>query len=91
MGNFAFDLHSGNSPHGDITILVRGIVRDGAVQRVSYIPIRINEQGQPVPVDPQAGQDIVQSVQELSADFDTQFQVGEKDVMIEIPVAVAAG
>ena len=91
LGNFAFDLHSGNSPHGDITILVRCMVRDGAIQRVSYKPIRINEQGQPVPVDPQAGQDIVQSVQELSADFDTQFQVGEKDVMIEIPVAVAAG
>ena len=80
LGNFAAERNTNSRD----TILVRCIIRDGAIQRVSFIPTRINEQAQPVPVDPEEGRDIVESVGELSAAFDTRFQVGESEVTVEI-------
>ncbi len=83
LGNFAFDHHTGSQD----TILARCVIRDGAVQRVSFIPTRINEQAQPVPLDPEEGRDIVKLVGELSAAFETQFRVEDTEVTVEIPKA----
>ena len=90
LGNFASESNANSRE----TILVRCVIREGAIQRVSFIPTRINEQAQPVPVEPEAGRDIVELVGELSEPFDTLFQVGESEVTVEIPegrVAASGG
>jgi poly-gamma-glutamate synthesis protein (capsule biosynthesis protein) len=80
LGNFAFDLHMDSQD----TMMARCEIRNGAIERVSFMPTRINEQSQPVPIDPEAGQDIVEIVAGLSAEFDTRFEVGESDVTVEM-------
>ena len=93
LGNFAFDFYADRELPVELTsfALVRCVVRDRAIQSVSFVPTRIpNEDPRPVILDTTAGEDIVRRLRELSARFDTRFHVGEKAVLVDTGAAVAA-
>ncbi len=81
MGNFAFDLFRGRA---QTTALAHCLIRDGAIQEVSYVPAYINENAQPALVDTAKGAGIVEHVQTISAKYGTTFTVREQDVAIDL-------
>ena len=79
LGNFAFDLFYGQKQTAG---LARCVIRNGALQEVSLVPVLINNQAQPAPVDTQEGAAIVDAVQAMSAEYGTQFFVRERDMVV---------
>ena len=81
LANF---VHDGQSFKGkkQRTILAHCRIENRKVSEVSFIPGRINEQNQPVVVKPSEAGDVVTHVQEVSAQFETGFDVKEQEVVI---------
>jgi len=76
LGNFVFDWTKmrGHSLDG---LLVRCTIRDARLAEVSYLPVRRNEENDPVPLDPATGDGvaIVERVRALSTGYGTLFGV----------------
>ena len=60
----------------------RGLIHDGKIQRLSFVPGLYQGNGPPDFFKPAQRPDIVQHMQEISAPFDTQFEVGQDDVTV---------
>jgi len=84
LGNFAFDLRE---PHFRYeSVIVRCYVQDKKIQRVSFLPVYINEQSQPVILDPKKeGQKVVWFMEYLSEDFGTVFKPEGEEVVVRPP------
>ena len=94
LGNFGFDFFAGRkfAMERNSFVLVRCLIRDRAIQEVSFIPMRIPDDApQPILLSLTEGADIVQRVRDLSEPFGTRFQVGEREVRVETQEAVAVG
>ena len=78
LGNFAYT----RVKHAQMTLLVRSRLMDGRMQRVSFVPGRINERGQPTLLGTKEGQEVVQDIVKRSTPFGTNFQINDKEVII---------
>ena len=79
LGNFAYT----RVRHDQMTLLVRCRLQDGKIQQVSFVPGRINGQGQPTLLNTTEGQEVAQDIFERSSAFGTTFRIGEGEVIIE--------
>jgi len=78
LGNFAYT----RVKHEQTTLLVRCELLNGRAQQVSFIPGRINRQGQPTLLNTSIGNEVVQDIVDRSSRFGTVFNVDEAKVLI---------
>ena len=87
LANFVHDGPSFRGKKQD-TILARCRIRSGKINEVCFIPGRINEQNQPVLVQPAQAPELLSHVREVSAPFGTVFQVREGEVAVVTETAI---
>jgi poly-gamma-glutamate capsule biosynthesis protein CapA/YwtB (metallophosphatase superfamily) len=80
LANFVHDL-TGFGQHNLMTLMVRCVVRDGRIDRLSFVPGWV-QNGPPNFSRPNEAPEVVRRMIEMSASFGTQFQVGDEDVSI---------
>ncbi|MBI4338435.1 MAG: CapA family protein [Chloroflexi bacterium] len=81
LANFVHDLASFREM-SFMAILVRCLIRDGKIHRLSIVPGKIAGNGPPTFGKPAQLPDVVRRMQEMSAPFGTKFQVGQDDVAV---------
>ena len=81
IGNYVHDLGSFGR-RALMAMLVRCLIRDGKIQRLSFVPGMIDGHGPPAFLRPADRSDVVQHMANISAPFGTQFEVGEEDVSV---------
>ncbi|MFC1870430.1 CapA family protein [Chloroflexota bacterium] len=81
LANFVHDLAAFRE-RTLMAILVRCLLRDGKIHRLSYIPGTIYGNGPPDFTRPSQSPDVVKRMSEMSLPFGTQFEVGEEDVSV---------
>ena len=65
-----------------MAILVRCLLRDGKIHRLSYIPGTIYGHGPPDFTRPSHSPEVVKRMSEMSSPFGTRFEIGEEDVAV---------
>jgi poly-gamma-glutamate synthesis protein (capsule biosynthesis protein) len=78
LGNFAYT----RVKHPQMTLLVRSRFLDGSVQRISFVPGRINGRGQPTLLDTKEGEEVVHDIVNRSKPLGTQFEINDDEVII---------
>ena len=78
LGNFAYT----RVKHEQMTLLVRCGLLDGGMQQVSFVPGRINRQGQPTLLNTTMGKEVVQDIVDRSSPFGTTFKINDGEVVI---------
>jgi poly-gamma-glutamate synthesis protein (capsule biosynthesis protein) len=78
LGNFAYT----RVKHPQTTLLVRSCFLDGGVQRISFVPGRINGRGQPTLLDTKEGEEVVHDIVNRSKPLGTQFEINDDEVII---------
>lgn len=81
LGNFVHDL-AGFRDRTLMAILVRCLIRDGKIHRLSFVPGMIEGHGPPAFGRPSRLPQVVQRIQKMSSPYGTRFEVGEDDVAI---------
>lgn len=81
LANFVHDLATFREM-SFMAILVRCLIRDGKIHRLSFIPGTIQGHGPPDFTPPRQSPEVVQRIREISAPFGTRFEVGEEDVTV---------
>jgi poly-gamma-glutamate capsule biosynthesis protein CapA/YwtB (metallophosphatase superfamily) len=83
LANF---VHDGPSFWGkkQDTIMVRCHIRGGKLDKVSFVPGRINEQNQPTLLKPAEASGLLGHIREVSAPFRTTFTVEQEQVDVEL-------
>ncbi len=87
LANFVHDGPSFWTKKQD-TILARCRIRNRKVNEVCFVPGRINEQNQPVPLKPAEAPELLRHIREVSAAFGTDFQVREEEVTVVTETAI---
>jgi poly-gamma-glutamate synthesis protein (capsule biosynthesis protein) len=81
LANFVHDLDS--FAHRKLmALLVRCVIRDGKIQRLSFVPGVLNGNGPPVFTRPAESPMVVERIIQMSTPFGTRFEVGEEDVTV---------
>jgi hypothetical protein len=70
-----------------MAILVRCLISDGKIQRLSYVPGIIRGQGPPDFARPAQVPEVVQRMSAMSSPFGTRFEVGEEEVVLALEPA----
>ena len=81
LANFVHDLASFRE-RTLMAILVRCLIHDGKIHRLSYIPGTIRGHGPPEFTRPSQSPEVVERMSEMSSPFGTRFEVGEEDVAV---------
>ena len=81
LANFTHDLWAFRE-RTLMAILVRCLLRDGRIHRLSYIPGMLYGNGPPNFARPAQLTEVVKCMTEMSSPFGTQFEVGEEDVTV---------
>ena len=81
LANFVHDLW-GFRDRTLMAILVRCLLRDGKIHRLSYIPGMLHGNGPPNFTRPAQSTEVVKSISAMSSPFGTRFEVGEEDVAV---------
>jgi len=81
LGNFVHDLPVFRR-RKFMAILVRCLLRNGGIHRLSYIPGMIHGNGPPDFTRPAQLPEVVESMSEMCAPFRTQFEIGKEDVAV---------
>ena len=84
--NFVHDL-AGFRGQTLMAILVRCLISDGKIQRLSYVPGIIRGQGPPDFARPAQVPEVVQRMSAMSSPFGTRFEVGEEEVALTLDPA----
>lgn len=83
LGNFVHDMHYGRNNHTRLmTMLVRCLIRDGKIQRLSFVPGMYVGHGPPEFSTPAEAPEIVEHMREMSEPFGTRFEVDKDDVAV---------
>jgi hypothetical protein len=83
--NFVHDLHYQKRPnHVLLAMLVRCHIRDGKLERLSFVPGLYKGNGPPDFFQPSEAPEIVKDIQKISARFRTQFEVSKDDVVVAL-------
>ena len=80
LGNFVFDWNKMSTWRDGL--LVRGVVEDRTLKRVSFVPVTRNDEGQPYILGREDGRDIVDTVTRLSDGFGTSLRVDGEEVVV---------
>jgi hypothetical protein len=83
LANFVHDLE-GFRGRRLMAILVRCLISDGKIQRLSYVPGIIQGHGPPDFARPEQVPEVVQGMIDMSAPFGTRFEVGEEEVVLAL-------
>src|SRR5919106_502444 len=86
LANFVHDL-GGFRERTLMAILVRCLISDGKIQRLSYVPGTIQGHGPPDFTRPSQSGEVVKRISEMSSPFGTQFEVGEEEVTLVLETA----
>jgi poly-gamma-glutamate synthesis protein (capsule biosynthesis protein) len=81
LANFVHDLGSFKD-RKLMALLVRCLIRDGKIQRLSFVPGVLNGNGPPVFTRPAESPQVVERMIQMSTPFGTRFEVGEEDVTV---------
>jgi poly-gamma-glutamate capsule biosynthesis protein CapA/YwtB (metallophosphatase superfamily) len=81
LANFVHDLPAFRE-RKLMAILVRCLLRDGKIHRLSYIPGMIHGNGPPDFTRPSQLTEVVKRMSEMSSPFGTRFEIGEEDVAV---------
>ena len=81
LANFVHDLGAFNA-RKLMALLVRCLIRDGKIQRLSFVPGTLNGNGPPVYTKPADSPAVVDRMIQMSAPFGTRFEVGAEDVAV---------
>jgi poly-gamma-glutamate synthesis protein (capsule biosynthesis protein) len=81
LANFVHDL-AGFRERTFMAFLVRCLIRDGKIHRLSFIPGTIHGHGPPDFTRPSRSPEVVKRISEMSSPFGTRFEVGEEDVVV---------
>ena len=81
LANFVHDRY-GFHDRTLMAILVRCLIHDGKIHRLSFVPGMLHGYGPPVFTWPSESPDVVNRMKEMSSPFGTQFEVGEEDVTV---------
>ena len=65
-------------------MLVRRQIHDGNLQRLSFVPGLYKGNGPPDFFQPSQASQIVKDIQQISAGFDTQFELSKDDVAVSL-------
>lgn len=84
LANYVHDMFEGERKLS--TILVRCLIRDGKIARLSFVPGLVDGGGPPRFFKPREAPRVVNHVVEISAPFGTRFEVGEDEVSIALEV-----
>lgn len=84
LANFVHDLGAFGRSRNAMTLLLRCLIRDGKIQRLSFVPGIIDGHGPPAFFRPAEGRHVVQHMSDISAPFGTRFEVGDEDVSVRI-------
>jgi len=83
LGNYVHDMKSSDDKGSKMdAMLLRCLVRDGKIQRLSFVPGRIDGHGPPNFFRPAEAPGVVQHMQQISERFGTRFEVGEEEVSV---------
>ena len=67
-----------------MTMMVRCLISDGKLQRLSYIPGVVRGYGSPDFARPSQAPDVVKRITDMSAPFGTKFEIGEEDMTVSL-------
>lgn len=81
LANFVHDLGAFRD-RTLMAILVRCLLRDGEIHRLSYVPGMLYGNGPPKFTRPAQSPEVVKRMTEMSSPFGTRFEVGEEDVAV---------
>jgi poly-gamma-glutamate capsule biosynthesis protein CapA/YwtB (metallophosphatase superfamily) len=81
LANFVHDLPAFRE-RKLMAILVRCLLRDGKIHRLSYIPGMIHGNGPPDFTRPSQLPEVVKRMSEMSSPFGTRFEIGKEDVAV---------
>lgn len=83
LGNYVHDMESSDGKRSKLdAMLLRCLIRDGKIQRLSFVPGCIDGHGPPNFYRPAEAPDVVQHMQQISERFGTRFEVGEEEVSV---------
>ena len=83
LANFVHDL-GGFRDRTLMTMMVRCLIADGKLQRLSYIPGVVRGHGPSDFARPSQAPDVVMRITDMSAPFGTKFEIGEEDVTVSL-------
>jgi hypothetical protein len=83
LANFVHDL-AGFRGQTLMAILVRCLISEGKIRRLSYVPGIIRGHGPPDFARPTQVPEVVQRMSEMSSPFGTRFEVGEEEVALAL-------
>jgi len=86
LANFVHDL-AGFRGRTLMAILVRCLISDGKIQRLSYVPGTLRGHGPPDFARPAQVPEVVQRLRDMSSPFGTRFEVGEEEVVLALEPA----
>jgi len=81
LANFVHDLGA-FSNRKLMALLVRCLIHDGKIQRLSFVPGALDSNGPPIFTRPSQSSEVVDRMIQMSAPFGTRFEVGEEDVAV---------
>jgi len=79
LANFVHDLE-GFREQSLMAILVRCLIADGKIHRLSFVPGVLRGHGPPDFARPSQAPEVVKRITDMSSPFDTRFEIGEEDV-----------
>jgi len=82
LANYVHDMFEGERKLS--TILVRCLIRDGKIARLSFVPGLVDGSGPPRYFKPREAVRVVNHVVEISVPFGTRFEVGEDEVSVAL-------
>jgi poly-gamma-glutamate capsule biosynthesis protein CapA/YwtB (metallophosphatase superfamily) len=83
VGNYIHDMVSPDNHQSKLhTMLLRCLIRNGKIQRISFVPGRIDGHGPPRFFRPAEATDVVEHMQQISARFGTLFTVEKEEVSV---------
>ena len=81
LANFVHDL-GGFRERTLMTVLVRCLIADGKIQRLSYVPGVVRGHGPPDFARPSQAPEVVKRITAMSSPLGTRFEVGEEEVTV---------
>jgi poly-gamma-glutamate capsule biosynthesis protein CapA/YwtB (metallophosphatase superfamily) len=81
LANFVHDL-GGFRERTLMTMLVRCLIADGKIQRLSYVPGVVRGHGPPDFARPSQAPEVVKRITAMSSPLGTRFEVGEEEVTV---------
>jgi len=81
LNHFAFDMVR-NPYFGVETLILKCYIRGKKIEKLTFVPCLINDQNQPMVLDPKKGRRVVEFVEDWSAEFNAAYAPEGNEVTI---------